>query len=1223
MKDCLKFLIFLLVIISSCAPDTGSDTSDGDTPDQFKTWVFRSVLDGNPRMITLALSDDIWASYHTDRGALYKIWGGTVAYEGAVYNHAHGPQPYSIGNAYFINEYDNPWRLLNSGGDTISLRVDYKGHKFNDGVVSLMYEMSAEGVDPFTLEESVNASSTDGGQPIFERAFSVAGAPDNSQVLFSTNAYSIAVKENIKTNGDLIFTKASEVDLGQNKTATELEGVLTLNPSESTHLDITLLYTPLIDNPNQPKEEEESGNEIHPGLKLIAKADCKTCHNKKLKTIGPSYTAIAEKYTANDENIAMLVNKVKMGGTGVWGKQVMTPHPEVSNEDLQQMIRYIFSLKTNADAQAAEEEKEIPVIQGISGEGMTLLPGLITKAYQLDSHIANMPDVSAMKPKFGGIINNLDNVSNSDFKELEDNFALTCEGYLFIEKPGVYNIRSWSDDGSIVYMNDEKIIDNDGSHSITMKEYKANLSEGYYKVRIEYFNGAGGKFLSFNWKKPGDKYHEVIPGFNLFHAKEQEEDMARLYLPMSNVSMVPGDKEPVAGVHPSFDLFQARPDDFQKKIGGMDFMSDGALIVSVWDSSGSVYRLENVQQGDPTQIKIIKIAQGLAEPLGLAIIDDQIYVMQKQEMTHLVDVDNDYIIDEYRTLSTDWRVSANFHEFGFGLAKKNGKLYAALATGIQPGGASVVDQVQDRGKVIEVDSKTGETRFLASGLRTPNGLGVGYNDDIYVSDNQGDWLPSSKILHVSEGAWFGSRSVDFEGTKDAVEKPPVVWLPQDEIGNSPSTPLSIELGPYKGQMIHGEVTHGGVKRVYVEEVNGQYQGVVFRFIQGLESGVNRMVWGPDSVLYVGGIGNPGNWQHTGTKWYGLQGLRYNGQSTFEMLAVKARTNGVEIEFTEPLKSGDGWNPESYEVKQWYYKPTEEYGGPKLDERKLKVKSASVSTDRKSVFLELEGMKAGHVVYVRLADAFISTEGHSLWSREAWYTMNQIPQDKMGEVLEAPELANNALTEEEKAEGWELLFDGKSIEHFRNYKKETVGSSWVIEDEAIHLNAIQKDGGWQAEDGGDIMTKEIYEDFEFKIDWKIANCGNSGIIFNIVESDAYDYVWQTGPEMQVLDNVCHPDTRYVTHRAGDLYDMIACEYVTVKPAGEWNQAMIRSKDGQADFYLNGYKVVSFTMGTEAWKEMIANSKFKDMKGFGMSDKGHIALQDHGDKVWYRNIKIRKI
>jgi hypothetical protein len=88
-------------------------------------------------------------------------------------------------------------------------------------------------------------------------------------------------------------------------------------------------------------------------------------------------------------------------------------------------------------------------------------------------------------------------------------------------------------------------------------------------------------------------------------------------------------------------------------------------------------------------------------------------------------------------------------------------------------------------------------------------------------------------------------------------------------------------------------------------------------------------------------------------------------------------------------------------------------------------------------------------------------------------------------------------------------------------------------------------------------------------------------------------------------------------------MIACEYVTVKPAGEWNQAMIRSKDGQADFYLNGYKVVSFTMGTEAWKEMIANSKFKDMKGFGMSDKGHIALQDHGDKVWYRNIKIRKI
>ncbi len=189
------------------------------------------------------------------------------------------------------------------------------------------------------------------------------------------------------------------------------------------------------------------------------------------------------------------------------------------------------------------------------------------------------------------------------------------------------------------------------------------------------------------------------------------------------------------------------------------------------------------------------------------------------------------------------------------------------------------------------------SRYVAGGLRTPNGIGIGVDNEIFVADNQGDWLPSSKILHVTQGAFFGCRSVDSAGTVTLKDKPPVVWLPQDEIGNSPSTPLAINDGPYKGQMIHGEVTHGGIKRVFVEKVNGEYQGVVFRFIQGLEAGVNRIVWGPDGALYVGGVGNPGNWQQSGKLWYGLQRLKYNEKPAFEMLAVRAKNDGVEIEFT--------------------------------------------------------------------------------------------------------------------------------------------------------------------------------------------------------------------------------------------------------------------------------------------------------------------------------------
>ena len=274
---------------------------------------------------------------------------------------------------------------------------------------------------------------------------------------------------------------------------------------------------------------------------------------------------------------------------------------------------------------------------------------------------------------------------------------------------------------------------------------------------------------------------------------------------------------------------------------------------------------------------------------------------------------------------------------------------------------------------------------------------------------------------------------------------------------------------------------------------------------------------------------------------------------------------------------------------------------------------------------MDGLKDNHMIYIHLKKHFISDEGSTIWSTEAWYTMNQVPKGQSGTIKKAPFVyADNTLTEAERKAGWSLLFDGKSMGSWRNFKKKTLGKGWVINENAIHLDAKpNKDGHWQAVDGGDIITDKSYENYEFTVSWKINNCGNSGIIFNVVESDKYDYVWQTGPEMQVLDNTCHPDSKFVTHRAGDLYDMIECKYSTVKPAGEWNEARIKSLNGKVDFWLNGYKVVSFTMHNDQWKKMVAGSKFKDMPDFGLAKGGHISLQDHGDKVWFKNIKIRAL
>lgn len=215
--------------------------------------------------------------------------------------------------------------------------------------------------------------------------------------------------------------------------------------------------------------------------------------------------------------------------------------------------------------------------------------------------------------------------------------------------------------------------------------------------------------------------------------------------------------------------------------------------------------------------------------------------------------------------------------------------------------------------------------------------------------------------------------------------------------------------------------------------------------------------------------------------------------------------------------------------------------------------------------------------------------------------------------------HNTLTKKEERDGWRLLFDGQTTTGWRNYNANTIGSGWKVENGTLFLdNSVT-----EKEERGDIISQEEFDNYELTVDWKIDSCGNSGIIFNVVEDPKYQYVWLTGPEMQIVDNVCHPDAKFEKHRAGDLYDLIKCSKETVKPAGQWNQAKIVSNKGSYEFWLNGTKVVSFKMQTPEWDALVAGSKFKAMPDFGKTVKGHIALQDHGDKVWFRNIKIKEL
>lgn len=212
--------------------------------------------------------------------------------------------------------------------------------------------------------------------------------------------------------------------------------------------------------------------------------------------------------------------------------------------------------------------------------------------------------------------------------------------------------------------------------------------------------------------------------------------------------------------------------------------------------------------------------------------------------------------------------------------------------------------------------------------------------------------------------------------------------------------------------------------------------------------------------------------------------------------------------------------------------------------------------------------------------------------------------------------------EAPAEEWTDLFANNDFSNWHKYGDGEVGKAWKIENGEVYLDAANKEN-WQEGDGGDIVTNEEYGNFHLKYDWKISQNGNSGLIFYVHEAPEYARTYNTGLEMQVLDNDGHPDAKIISHRAGDLYDLIVSSEETVKPHGEWNSAEIIANKGKLDFILNGTTVVSTTLWTPEWEALVADSKFKDMPNFGKFKEGKIALQDHGDLVYYKNVMIKKL
>ena len=207
---------------------------------------------------------------------------------------------------------------------------------------------------------------------------------------------------------------------------------------------------------------------------------------------------------------------------------------------------------------------------------------------------------------------------------------------------------------------------------------------------------------------------------------------------------------------------------------------------------------------------------------------------------------------------------------------------------------------------------------------------------------------------------------------------------------------------------------------------------------------------------------------------------------------------------------------------------------------------------------------------------------------------------------------SAVTNAQSA-GWQVLFDGSSTSAWRGYLKPDLPAGWQIVDDALTRVAP----------AGDIITREQFEDFELELEWKVQKGGNSGIFFKVIDDPAIESVWRSGPEMQVLDDEAHRDGLDPRTSAGSNYALHAPTKEVVKPAGEWNHVRIIVDGNHVEHWMNGEKIVEYDIGSDDWKARVAASKFKDTPRYATARAGHVALQDHGDWVAYRNIRIRRI
>jgi hypothetical protein len=441
------------------------------------------------------------------------------------------------------------------------------------------------------------------------------------------------------------------------------------------------------------------------------------------------------------------------------------------------------------------------------------------------------------------------------------------------------------------------------------------------------------------------------------------------------------------------------------ELGSIALMPDRKVAVST--RRGDVWICEGAYADDLSEVRWHKFASGLHEPFGMFWKDGWLHLTQRPEVSRIKDSNGDGHADVFQTINSGWGINGDYHEYAFGSTPdRNGDVWVVLCLS-----GSYYAHSDWRGWAVRV-TPDGKMIPTCPVIRSPGGIGFNHAGEVFYTDNQGVWNGSSSLKWLKPGSFQGNPEGNkfhkmaglpkppepTSGSRIETERkrfpelmPPAVVFPHGKVGQSPTgiacDTTGGKFGPWKNQLYVGEQTHSEIQRVALEQVNGIYQGAVFKFLSGFEAGLVPVRLDDSGVLFVGGTNR--GWASSGSKPFTFERVRWTGKTPFEMFDMKAAPDGFTVTFTEPVDPATAVDPGSYRMSAWTYIYQSDYGSPEVDQAEPKVTAATVSSDGKSVRLKIDGLVKGHVHHLE-AKGVRSTNGSSLWHPNAYYTLNEIP-----------------------------------------------------------------------------------------------------------------------------------------------------------------------------------------------------------------------------------------